>query len=271
MKTIKTYECFNQRRYSNPWVAIVGEDGKINFNWKIGGYTGAYGKGEAGELYITEPVENAVYAYGQKDYRGNNTEYRYIQYRNGQFVPVEKTELIAVLNGAAPEAAAEEEAVVEEAVEETTEPEDEIVEEAAEEAAPETVETADAEAEKAKKQGGLTMKAKLYAHLMLDAENISDRDAYVSDWVLSSVWGAPIPDDEWVQLIDMLGHMWDAAHLTIKDIRAAAGMSQSVFADHLVASLRTVQSWEYGRNKCPLFVRLILAERFGLYQPPEVE
>lgn len=107
MKTIKTYECFNERRYSNPWVAVVGDDGKINFKQKIGGYTGAYGKGEAGELYITEPVESAVYAYGQKDYRGKNTEYRYIQYRNGQFVPVEKTELVAVLNGAAPEAAAE--------------------------------------------------------------------------------------------------------------------------------------------------------------------
>lgn len=107
MKTIKTYECFNQRRYSNPWVAIVGEDAKINFAKKVGGYTGAYGKGEAGELYITEPVENAVYAYGQKDYRGSNTELAYIQYRNGQLVPVEKTELIAVLSGVAPEAAAE--------------------------------------------------------------------------------------------------------------------------------------------------------------------
>ena len=115
------------------------------------------------------------------------------------------------------------------------------------------------------------MTAKLYARLMADAENASDRDAYVSDWSLSTVWGTPAPDDEWMQRIDTLGRMWDAAHLTIKDIRAAAGMSQAVFADHLVASQRTIQGWEYGRNKCPLFVRLILAERFGLYQPPEVE
>lgn len=127
MKTIKTYECFNQRRYSNPWVAIVGEDAKINFSKKVGGYTGAYGKGEAGELYIIEPVENAVYAYGQKDYRGSNTELAYIQYRNGQFVPVEKTELIAVLSGAAPEAAAEEEqpAPTEKEPEQAVEPESE--------------------------------------------------------------------------------------------------------------------------------------------------
>lgn len=258
MKTIKTYECFNERRYSNPWVAVVGEDGKINFKRKIGGYTGAYGKGEAGELYITEPVENAVYAYGQKDYRGNNTEYRYIQYRNGQFVPVEKTELVAVLSGAAPEAAAEEE--VEEAAEETTEPEDEIAEEPAEEAAPET-----AVNEK------LRMTCELYNTLVNEAVKDDDRDAYISDWSMSTVWGAPAPDDEWMQRIETLGRIWDAVHLTIKDIRAATGLTQTRFALRFGMSFPAVQGWEYNKRVCPIYVRLLLAQAVGLYQPPEVE
>ena len=97
MKVIKDYCSFNQRRYSNPWVAIVSKDGKLDFSKRVGGYTGAYGKGEAGELYITIPVEGAVYAYGQKDYRGNNGGYEYIQFINGKFVTIEKTQLVEAL------------------------------------------------------------------------------------------------------------------------------------------------------------------------------
>lgn len=98
MKVIARYESFNQNRYGNPWVAIVGENAKIDFSRKVGGYTGAYGKGEAGELYITEPVECAVYAYGQKDYRGRSGGYKYIKFINGEFIPVEKENLIEALS-----------------------------------------------------------------------------------------------------------------------------------------------------------------------------
>lgn len=98
MTTIREYGVFNQRRYSNPWVAIVNKaTGKLDFTQRIGGYTGGYGKGDAGSLYVTEPVEGAVYAYGQKDYRGNNGGYEYVKYVGGQFVPVEKTALVAAL------------------------------------------------------------------------------------------------------------------------------------------------------------------------------
>lgn len=98
MKTLKKYDSFNHRRYGNPWVAIVSQDGKIDFSRKVGGYTGAYNKGEAGELYVSAPEEGAVYAFGQKDYRGSNGGYEYVQYISGQFVPVDKTELSAALN-----------------------------------------------------------------------------------------------------------------------------------------------------------------------------
>ena len=48
MKTIKTYESFNHRRYGNPWIAeVIPGTTKPDFSRKVGGYTGAYGKGEA--------------------------------------------------------------------------------------------------------------------------------------------------------------------------------------------------------------------------------
>ena len=98
MKIIKKYDEFNFRRYSNPWVAKVASNGKIDFSAKIGGYTGGYNKGEAGSLYVADPVEGAVYAYGQKDYRGNHGGYDYAQYLNGEFVEVEKANLLDALD-----------------------------------------------------------------------------------------------------------------------------------------------------------------------------
>ena len=94
---IKKYDDFNFRRYGNPWVAVVGKNGKIDFSQKVGGYTGKYGKGEAGELYVSDPKEGRVYAYGQKDYRGNNGGYEYLKYTNGKFIHIKKENLIEAL------------------------------------------------------------------------------------------------------------------------------------------------------------------------------
>jgi hypothetical protein len=100
MTTVREYSEFNQRRYGNPWVALVSKTtGKIDFSVKVGGYTGGYGKGEAGTLYIVQPIEGTVYAYGQKDYRGNNGGYEYIKYVGGQFVEIAKTDLIKAFQG----------------------------------------------------------------------------------------------------------------------------------------------------------------------------
>lgn len=98
MKIIKTYDSFNFRRYGDPWVSIVNPNtAKIDFSQRVGGYTGARGRGEAGDLYVIDPQDGAVYAYGQKDYRGNNGGYQYVQYNGREFVSVEKTQLIAAL------------------------------------------------------------------------------------------------------------------------------------------------------------------------------
>ena len=86
---VESYGVFNFRRYSQPWVAIM-KDGEYDFTVKVGGYTGQYGKGEAGDLYIKDPIEGAIYAYGQKDNRGGNTEINYVMYQDGELVKVDK-------------------------------------------------------------------------------------------------------------------------------------------------------------------------------------
>ena len=65
------------------------------------------------------------------------------------------------------------------------------------------------------------MKNKQYLMCVTEAARYQDRDAYVSDLALSSVWGdvESIPAER----IDAIGRIWDACHRSVKDIAAAAG------------------------------------------------
>lgn len=102
--------------------------------------------------------------------------------------------------------------------------------------------------------------------LWAEALTSTDRDAFISDAALSSIWGdapdAAIPDDR----LQQLGQLWDAAHLTVKAIRAATGLSQAAFAQRFFIPRRTVENWESGTNTCPVYVRLLLAQAVGLYE-----
>lgn len=103
--------------------------------------------------------------------------------------------------------------------------------------------------------------------LWAEALASADRDAFISDAALSSIWGdapdAAIPDDR----LRQLGQLWDAAHLTVKAIRAATGLSQAAFAQRFCIPRRTVENWESGASACPDYLRLLLAQAVGLYKP----
>lgn len=109
------------------------------------------------------------------------------------------------------------------------------------------------------------MTDKLFCTLFAAALAAADRDAFVSDWSLSSVWGdADIPADR----IDLLARLWDAAHLTIRDIRQHTGLSQVAFATRYCIPTRTLEDWERGARSCPDYLRLLLAQATGLYTRP---
>lgn len=112
------------------------------------------------------------------------------------------------------------------------------------------------------------MTDKLFHTLWADALATADRDAYISDRVLSSAWGDAPEDDIPVDRLDLLGRLWDAAHLTIKDIRAVSGLSQAAFAVRYCIPRRTVENWESGTSACPDYLRLLLAQATGLYRRP---
>lgn len=112
------------------------------------------------------------------------------------------------------------------------------------------------------------MTDKLFNTLWTAALDCADRDTYVSDWALSSAWGDAPEADVPADRVEELGHLWDAAHLTICDIRAHTGLSQAAFAARYCIPRRTVENWESGDRQCADYVRLLLAEAAGMYVRP---
>ena len=108
------------------------------------------------------------------------------------------------------------------------------------------------------------MTNKQYRLCVAEAENYTDREAYISDLALSSVWGdaedAEIPDER----IRALGEIWDACNRTVKQIAAEAGISCMAMADHFGIPYHSAENWASGRRSCPLYVRLMMQECLGL-------
>ena len=97
-----------------------------------------------------------------------------------------------------------------------------------------------------------------------ETQSYTDRDAYISDLSLSSLWGdpedAPVPE----QRIADLGQIWDAAHRTIRDIAAAAGTSVRQLAMRYAIPRRTAENWASGANEPQLHELLAIQQCEGL-------
>lgn len=106
-------------------------------------------------------------------------------------------------------------------------------------------------------------------HLALtEIENYTDRDAFVSDLALSSAFPE---ESDLTETVSELSMIWDAYHMTIRDLRTAAGLSRMDFSRRFHIPIRTIENWECtGPNarECPIYVRLLIADALGLM--PEV-
>ena len=113
------------------------------------------------------------------------------------------------------------------------------------------------------------MTDKQYSFCVNEAKNYTDRDAYVSDLALSSMWGDAEDDEIPQERIEFLSQLWDACHRSVKDIAAAAGLSQRKLAERFCIPYRTVECWCGSRTSpsarsCPLYTRLMMQECLGL-------
>ncbi len=91
-----------------------------------------------------------------------------------------------------------------------------------------------------------------------------DRDAFISDWVLSSVWGTPETYEIPQERISQVGQIWDAANIPLSELRARTGLTQLEFCAHFSIPRRTWENWESCVTTCPSYIRLLLAHAVGI-------
>lgn len=107
-----------------------------------------------------------------------------------------------------------------------------------------------------------------YHIALTEIENYIDRDAFVSDLSLSSAFPE---ESDLTETVSELSMIWEAYHMTIRDLRTAAALSRSEFSRRFCIPIRTIENWECtGPNarECPVYVRLLIAEAIGMM--PEV-
>lgn len=104
----------------------------------------------------------------------------------------------------------------------------------------------------------------IFSTLWGEALTTADRDAYISDWALSSIWGYDPFDEIPHERIDYLAQIWEAAHMSVKDICKAAKLTQLQLGERYGISRRTIGNWCTGENTCPNYTRLLILLDLGL-------
>ena len=84
----KNTNTYNERRYGNPWIALVDFTNNSKGDFQFGEWIGQ--KGEAGVLKI-DVLPGDIVAEGQKDYRNpkNSVPVFYLVDRNGDLMPLD--------------------------------------------------------------------------------------------------------------------------------------------------------------------------------------
>lgn len=91
----------------------------------------------------------------------------------------------------------------------------------------------------------------------------TSREVFLNSITLS------VPDDA-DRCVDLdaekarLSSIWDVAHLSMRELVARTGLSQTTFAKQAGVPLRTVQDWCSKKRACPTYVRFLLAEHYKL-------
>ena len=112
------------------------------------------------------------------------------------------------------------------------------------------------------------MKNEMFYTLYGEAVQETDKDAFVSDWSLSSIWGDAEDADIPQERIDVLGEMWDAAHRTIKDVASASGKSVRQLAMKYAIPRRTAGDWSAGVSMPSAYILLMMQICEGIYKHP---
>ena len=97
-----------------------------------------------------------------------------------------------------------------------------------------------------------------------ECSNYADHESYVSDLALSSMWGDDEAADIPPERIEALSSIWNVQHMTMRDLRAASGMTQAEYAEAFCIPRRTVENWDADHSTPPDYVKILIAKSLNL-------
>lgn len=106
------------------------------------------------------------------------------------------------------------------------------------------------------------MTDKLFYKLWKDALEQPDRDMYIGEYGFPE-WFDEISDDP-SEITRVLKSIHGVAHMSVRDIILASGLTQSAFAVKFCIPLRTVEDWATQKRTCADYIRLMFAKSLGL-------
>lgn len=63
---------------------------------------------------------------------------------------------------------------------------------------------------------------------------------------------------------DIIGNIYDVAHMSVRDIIYSVGLTQSEFATKFCIPIRTVEDWCRGKRKCSDYLRLLFCKELNI-------
>lgn len=106
------------------------------------------------------------------------------------------------------------------------------------------------------------MTRELFYKLYHDAKAQPDCDLYIAEYGYPDYFDEISNDAN--EVVRQLTEIHRIAHMTVREMIAAAGLNQTSFAKRFDIPLRTVQDWCGQRRQMPDYTKLMAAELLGM-------
>lgn len=102
----------------------------------------------------------------------------------------------------------------------------------------------------------------LFSRLWRDALAQPNKELYVSEYGYPEFFDEISDDINEVSRI--LCNIHDVAHMSVREIIKATGLSQAAFSVKFCIPKRTVEHWAIGECKCADYIRLMMCKELGI-------
>lgn len=102
----------------------------------------------------------------------------------------------------------------------------------------------------------------LFYKLYHDAQDQPDLELYINEYGYPDYFNEISEDPD--KVVAALTDIHRVAHMSLRDLISASGMTQNAYARYFDIPLRTIENWATGKRSCPEYVKLMMSEILGL-------